>query len=218
MYCKKVNKDKRGEMITFLKNHFRYYTANSWNKASSYANNIKLYNIGKPADIDEQTFWQVFGITEWQQKLSELLEDFGRRYNWNWQAGINGRNGGYVVLYKGGIQPSGYKSYCSHCGQKNYKQVPEGEIGICGRCEAKARVNYEQRHMQIFTLPGKGIDENESFSDWSSSQIRERVELVQDFDKLCSKIVREYLQICRNYKVTEQEILVPETVKVLKPI
>jgi hypothetical protein len=69
-------------------------------------------------------------ITDWQEKLSSLLEDFGEKHNWLWQAGVNGRSGGYVVLYQGGIKPSGYKSYCTHCGQKNYQAVPEGQKGI----------------------------------------------------------------------------------------
>ncbi len=96
-------------------------------------------------------------ITDWQEKLSDLLGDFGRSHDWQWQAGTNGRSGGYVVLYKGGIQPSGYKSYCTHCGQLNYKEVPEGQTGICGRCDSKARVNFQKKHMQIFTPNSKPI-------------------------------------------------------------
>jgi hypothetical protein len=157
-------------------------------------------------------------ITDWQEKLSDLLEDFGRWHEWQWQAGINGRSGGYIVLYKGGIKPSGYKSYCAHCGQKNYEAVPEGQTGICGRCEAKARVNFKQTHMQVFTWPGKDVDMCEDFTHWTLSQLRERVELVQDFDRLCSGIVAEYIDACRSYRIAEEEILVPKTIKVLEPV
>lgn len=218
MFYKKIDKRYRKPMKAFLKSHFRYDTMNSWNKSTSYANNIKLYQIDKPDDIDDDTWWQMLSITEWQEKLSDLLEDFGRSHDWNWQAGINGRSGGYVVLYKGGIKPSGYKSYCTHCGQKNYQAVPDGETGICGRCDAKARVNFSQTDMQIFTWPGREVDMHEDFSNWTLSQIRERVELVQEFDKLCDRIADEYIHTCRNYKVTEQDILVPKTVKVLEPV
>ena len=158
MYYKEIDKRYREAITAFLKKHFRYHTMNSWNRSTSYANNIKLYNIDKPRDIDQDKMWEMLSITEWQEKLSDLLEDFGKKYNWQWQAGINGRSGGYVVLYKGGIKPSGYKSYCTHCGQKNYQDVAEGEIGICGRCEAKARVNFKQTHMQVFSWPGKDVD------------------------------------------------------------
>ena len=218
MFYKEVDKRYRETMTKFLRQHFRYNTMNSWNRSTSYANCIKLYKVDKPEDIDSDIWWEMIGITEWQEKLSDLLEDFGRRYDWLWQAGINGRNSGYVVLYRGGIKPSGYKSYCSHCGQKNYEAVPEGQKGICGRCDAKARVNFKQTHMQIFTWPGKSIDEHENFEGWTLSQIRQRVELVQEFDKLCTDIVTEYINTCKNYRITEEEILVPKTIKVLEPV
>ena len=218
MYYKEVDKRYKETMVKYLRQHFRYYSMNSWNKSTSYANNIKLYNIDKPDCVDDDTFWEMIGLTEWQEKLSDLLEDFGRKYDWNWQAGINGRSGGYVVLYKGGIKPSGYKSYCTHCGQKNYEAVPEGQIGTCGRCDAKARVNFKQTHMQVFTWPGKDVDMHENFEDMTLSQIRERVELVQDFDRLCDDIVSEYVNLCKNYRITEEEILVPKTIKVLEPV
>ena len=218
MFYKKVNIKKRGEMIAFLKNHFRYHTMNSWNRSTSYANNIKLYNIDKPADIDSDTCWEMLGITNWHEKLNDLLEDFGRRHNWLWQTGINGRSGGYIVLYQGGIKPSGYKSYCTHCGQKNYQIVPDGQIGICGKCNAKARVNFKQTHVQVFTWPGKEIDMSEDFRSWSLFELQDRVALVQEFDRLCSDIVATYFDICRNYRIVEEEILVPKTIKILEPV
>jgi len=218
MFYKEVNIKKRGEMIAFLKNHFRYHTMNSWNHSTSYANNIKLYNIDKPADIDSNTFWEMLGITEWQEKLSNLLEEFGRKHNWQWQAGINGRSGGYVVLYKGGIKPSGYKSYCTHCGQNNYQAVLNGQIGICGRCDAKARVNFKQTHMQVFTWPGKDMDMGEDFRGWSLFELQDRVALVQEFDRLCDNVTESYIDTCRDYRIVEEEILVPKTIKILEPV
>ena len=218
MFYKQVDKRYRETMRKFLRKHFRYNTMNSWNRSTSYANNIKLHNIDKPKDIDDNTWWEMLWVTDWQNTLSDLLEDFGRKHNQQWQAGINGRSGGYVVLYRGGIKPSGYESYCTHCGQKNYQAVPEGEIGICGGCEAKARVNFKQTDMQIFTWPGKDVDEREDFEDWTLSDLRERVELVQDFDKLCDSITAAYISLCQDYRVTEEEIFVPKTIKVLEPV
>ena len=205
-------------MIAFLKNHFRYHSMNSWNKSTSYANNIKLYNIDKPADIDSDNWLEMLWITDWQEKLSSLLEDFGEKHNWLWQAGVNGRSGGYVVLYQGGIKPSGYKSYCTHCGQKNYQAVPEGQKGICGRCDAKERVNFEETHMQVFTWPGKDLDMGEDFHNWGLFELKERVELVQEFDHLCDNITENFIDTCRNYRIVEEEILVPKTIKILEPV
>ena len=218
MFYKEIDKRYRKAMTAFLKNHFRYDTMNSWNRSTSYANNIKLYNIDKPDEVDNETWWEMLWITQWQEKLSDLLEDFSKRHEWQWQAGINGRSGGYVVLYRGGIKPSGYKSYCTHCGQKNYQAVPEGEKGICGRCDAKARLNFKKTHMQAFTWPGKDLDMYEDFEGWTLSEIRERVELVHDFDRLCDDIITEYIELCKNYRITEEEILVPKTIKVLEPV
>ena len=72
--------------------------------------------------------------------------------------------------------------------------------------------------MQVFTWPGKDVDMYEDFEDWTLSELRERVELVQDFDKLCETIVFSYIDICKNYRITEEEILVPKTIKVLEPV
>ena len=218
MYNKQIDKRYRQTMVKFLKKHFRYNTLNSWNKSTSYANNIKLHNVDKPDDVNNDAWWEILWITDWQNQLSDLLEDFSRKHEWQWQAGINGRSGGYVVLYKGGIKPSGYESYCTHCGQKNYQAVPDGQTGICGRCDAKARVNFKQTHMQVFTWPGKDVDMYEDFENWNLSEIRERVELVQDFDKLCDDIVSAFIDTCRNYRISEEEILVPKTIKVLEPV
>jgi hypothetical protein len=218
MYYKEVDKRHRRTMTAFLTKHFRYHTMNSWNRSTSYANCIKLHQVDKPSDIYNDIWWEMLEIAEWQEKMSDLLEDFSRKHNWQWQAGINGRSGGYVVLYRGGIKPSGYKSYCTHCGQKNYQDVPEGEVGVCDRCAAKTRVNFKQTHMQVFTWPGKDVDMHEEFEGWTLSELRERVELVQEFDKLTDSIVNEYIQLCQNYRITEEEILVPKIIKVLEPV
>ena len=149
---------------------------------------------------------------------ADLLEEFGRAHNWQWQAGVNGRSGGYVVLYQGGIKPSGYESYCTHCGQRNYQKVSEGQTDICGRCEAKTRVNYSQTHIQVFTWPGREVDMGEDFHDWGTEELRQRVKLVQEFDQLCDLIVSEYIDTVRNYRITEEEIYVSKTIKVLEPV
>ncbi|HML73173.1 MAG TPA: hypothetical protein PKB02_01630 [Anaerohalosphaeraceae bacterium] len=218
MFYKEVNLKKRGEMIEFLKKHLRYHSMNSWNRSTSYANNIKLHNVDKPDDIDSDTWWEMYKITTWQEKLSDLLEEFGRNHNWLWQAGINGRSGGYVVLYQGGIKPSGYKSYCTHCGQKNYQAVPEGQKGACGRCGAKERINFKQTHMQVFTWPGKDVDMGEDFHNWGLFELKERVELVQELDRLCDSIVETFVDTCRSYRIVEEEIFVPKTIKMLEPV
>jgi len=55
MYYKQVDKRYRETMGKFLRKHFRYNTMNSWNRSTSYANCIKLHNVDKPKDIDNDT-------------------------------------------------------------------------------------------------------------------------------------------------------------------
>lgn len=44
-FYKKVDIRKPKDMIDYLKNHFRYDTMNSWNRATSYANNVKIHRV-----------------------------------------------------------------------------------------------------------------------------------------------------------------------------
>lgn len=45
-FAKEVDTTDRKAMADFLTNHFRYDTMNSWNESTSYANNVKIYNLG----------------------------------------------------------------------------------------------------------------------------------------------------------------------------
>ena len=45
MFSVKVDMRSRKAMTEFLENHFRYSTMNSWNGSTSYANNVKYYNL-----------------------------------------------------------------------------------------------------------------------------------------------------------------------------
>ena len=49
-----IQKDDRDALIHYLKNHTRYYTMNSWNRATSYAHNVKLYNLNLDNDAYEK--------------------------------------------------------------------------------------------------------------------------------------------------------------------
>lgn len=215
MFYKSVNLNKHGEMIAFLKKHFRYHTMSSWNKSTSYANNIKLSHVDKPDKVNSETWWGMFELTQWQEKLSDLLEAFGESHNWHWQAGINGRSGGYVVLYSGGQKPSGYKSCCTSCGQKNFHTTEETGV-VCGRCHNLTRINFTKPHVETYTTPGIGIDQGEDFDGWSMDSLQERVKLVQDFDRLADDILAAYIGLCSNHTIEDEEVTVTKKVRVLK--
>jgi len=73
--------------------------------------------------------------------------------------------------------------------------------------------------MQVFTWPGKEIDMSEDFRSLSLFvELQDRVALVQEFDRLCDIVTESYINTCRDYRIVEEEILVPKTIKILEPV
>jgi len=106
-----VDCSSRQAMVDFLSSHFRYDTMNSWNRSTSYAHDIKIYRgIGLPDDIDDVK-WDMVFHEEWGDHLIGLLDLFDECHDHNWQAGTNGRSGGYLVLYQGGRKNGKIVSY-----------------------------------------------------------------------------------------------------------
>ena len=100
MYEKEVNFESRREMVSFLQNHYRYWTMNPWNRSTSYANNVKLYNLALPENIQEKAWDYTSGSLECEE-LDDLIQDefitFSADTGYN--CGFNGRSSGYLVLY-----------------------------------------------------------------------------------------------------------------------
>lgn len=105
---KTVDMEDRDELVSFLKSHFRYYTANSWNRATSYANNVKLYNLNLPEKIRDKAYSLVCGEVEcpdWNFAVEDAFHSFLKETGYN--AGFNGRSGGYIVMYETAVDSSG---------------------------------------------------------------------------------------------------------------
>jgi hypothetical protein len=274
---------RRDRMIEYLSGHFRYHTMNSWNGATSYANCIKIHHLDlAPGEADACfALLDVEGCHE-ESGFSQELGDFDRRWDCAWQIGQNGRSGGYLVLYQGGKEHTGHWSYCSHCGQRNFRIVPPAsptpeeyirllahrhpwtpEIILreyaekpdaavtffkdpltilqilrderarvqgkqhpgyldgnrCGRCGQSAMVNYPRDRLPFhtFTKPGLGMDMSEDYQDWDTGQLRDRVELVWDFDQSCQRAVDAFVDYAASVHVEEREVLVPRKVRVAVP-
>lgn len=95
-------------MTDYLKNHFRYNTMNSWNRSTSYANNIKLHNLHLPKEIKDKAWDFVCGDIEcldWQFAVDDAFFQFLKETGFS--AGFNGRSGGYIVMYETGTDNSG---------------------------------------------------------------------------------------------------------------
>lgn len=111
MFAKNINTTNRNEMIAFLKNHFRYHTMNSWNNATSYANNVKLYNLNIPDNNYEKAADLLFGEYENRYVINEMVTEHFEKFTaeTGFAAGFNGRSGGYIVMYDTEYDPKSNK-------------------------------------------------------------------------------------------------------------
>ena len=83
------------QMFNFLKNHFQYYTMNSWNRSKSIAHNVKIYNLRLSGD-----HWTALNFLQDDDyfTVNMMIEDWEAEHP-NYRVGFNGRSGGYLVLY-----------------------------------------------------------------------------------------------------------------------
>ena len=84
-----------------------YNTMNSWNNSTAPAYNMKVYNI-IPKDLQDKVF-ELMESEDFYDVINDLIHEFDIENDYNFQAGFNGRSGGYLVLYKGGIDRKTYK-------------------------------------------------------------------------------------------------------------
>ena len=56
---------------------------------------------------------------------------------------------------------------------------------------------------------------DEDFSDWTMDDLRERVVIVEDFDKLCDQIIQTAVYLSENFEIEEETYTVEKTRKVL---
>ncbi len=213
-FCKKIDMRSREAMVAFLSGHFRYDTMNSWNRATSYANCVKIHRLDLTREQLDKA-WDMLEMEEVFDAIHGLIQEWAMEREWRWQVGFNGRSGGYLVLYQGGMDYKNAKTArCDACGKLTWHKeaVPCTTEGCPGTLAV-----LEKPRPQIVTYPGRGLDQGEDFAEWAMDDLRERVRLVQEFDRLCDDIVSEFLYYCDHYLIIEKDILVPKTVKVLEP-
>lgn len=95
-----VDLRSRQEMAQYLTTHFRYPTLNSWNRSTSYACNLKITHLGLSPEVVDKLF-DMIQTQEFFDAMDECKWEFAAKHNYLWQAGMNGRSGGYLVLYQG---------------------------------------------------------------------------------------------------------------------
>ena len=94
-YKTNLVKQNAKEAWQFLKDHFTYYTLNSWNLMKSIANNVKMYNL----QLDGN-YWVArdLMIADDYYVLNSMIRDWQDKHP-GYVVGFNGRSDGYLVLY-----------------------------------------------------------------------------------------------------------------------
>lgn len=213
MFYEKIDLRSRKTIIVFLKTHFRYNTMNSWNQSTSYAHNVKLHTI--PCIPDNA--YEMLQVSEAFDGCENIMNNFAKKYDYVYQISGNGRNGGYLVLIRGGYNTHRYFS-------KFTSDSPDDDEDYSDRTGWKTHVEAKEMgiayssYKQIFTQPGKDIDMGEDFKDWDMNSLKNRAELIMEFDKACDEIVADFIDFCKHYSVEEEIIMVPKKIMIAKEI
>lgn len=210
-FTKKIDKRSRDSMEEYLASHFRYYTMNPWNRSQSYAHNVKIYNLGLPEDIIEKA-WDVIETEDFYlYHINTLIEEFDEEMDFRYQAGFNGRSGGYVVLYQGGYEEKPY--FRQTWNSNNY--YCDSQNRSYSKKEAENHPRFGETYKKVYTKPGLGMDEDKDYSELSMDELRNTVELVQRFDLLVEEMRDVLLELCRTTDVETEEYYVTKKRRVL---
>ena len=210
-FFKRVDLRSRAAMVSFLENHFRYNTMNSWNNSTSYANNMKVHKV-IPHSLQDKAY-EIINQGEVYDSIREELNVWAQTHDYKYQVQWNGRSGGYLVIVNGGytekpVVPTDFKP-----GGRAYSDRLGRWVEYS---EALKKGLLNKTYKDVFSWPGKSIDMHEDFSQWSIDDLRTRVKLVSEFDRLCDLVVDIVLGYCSEYLVKEKVVMVPKTVNVLE--
>lgn len=176
-YTKGVDIASTKSMWEFLHNHFTYYTMNSWNRQTSIANNVKLYNLNLEGDwtVAMRYLFDEADSGCLQLSIDDMIREFEEKNSY-YKVFWNGRSGGYLVL----------------CDADNNRSVLPS-------CVA----DYDS--YEDFKEDVKSGWNGYRISDFDR-ELRDTVEIVREFDKLCDRLrdlVNEYSK--RSFDVDKLE-------------
>ncbi len=176
MFYKKgidITNDK--QMFNFLRDHFMYYTCNSWNGLRSIANNVKIYNLNLTGD------WCVaLSLLEADDydTINMFIQDWERDHP-GYAVGFNGRSGGYLVLTnKGSARHVLPEEITDSVDYEDYKQYCREYLGTV-KMNRQVLVDYTKL-VQSFD---KLCDELREYCDYLSQQTFEIVEMQKAVDE-----------------------------------
>ena len=163
-------------MWNYLKDHFMYYTMNSWNRSESIANNVKLYNLKLSGDwtVAMRYLFDEADSGLLQMDIDNMIREFEEKNSY-YKVFFNGRSGGYLVL----------------CDSDNKSALPP------------CVTDYDT--YEDFKEDVKGGWNGYRVSDFDR-ELRDAVEIVREFDRLCDNLrdlVNEYSK--RSFDVDKLE-------------
>ncbi len=181
MFYKKVDLRVRKSMVEFLQNHFRYSTMNSWNLSTSYAHNLKIHTV-IPQELRNNAY-ELIEQGDIYEEINMLIEEFNADHNYIFQAGFNGRSGGYLVLYRGNAEKKIIfkEEAWKNNNRNNNGMVFEDGYGWKNLKEAKKEGLLNKERLNIQSFPGQDIDQEVEFNkeEWDLNSLQERVKLIE---------------------------------------
>ena len=180
-----ITNDK--QMFNFLKNHFEYYTCNSWNGLRSIANNVKLYKLNLTGD------WCVaLSLLEADDydNIRIMLHDWELDHP-GYDVSFNGRSGGYLVLgNKGNVRHVLPEEITDSVDYEDYKQYCRDYLGTV-KANRRVLVDYTKLVQDFDRL----CDELRDYCDRLSHMSFEIVEMQNAVDEFNDKYYEdlEYL-------------------------
>jgi hypothetical protein len=182
----------------------RYNTMNSWNQSTAPAYNLKVHNV-----IDRELQDKVFELMDCEgfyDEINGMIADFDRENDYSWQAGFNGRSGGYLVLYRGGKKTK-------HLTKEDFKSDNgyNGRVYVSDRYgwknyEEAKKLNLVDREIitSIYSKPGLEIEDNEVPGN-----------VLRAFRKLAVMIVKHVEYMVKNASIDNEEYTVTKRRKVI---
>ena len=178
------------------------------NLSTSWANRVKMWDV-IPRDLHDK-FLDLINTVEYWVNIDGILYDYGESNNWQWQAGFNGKSGGYIVMYRGHANKKRIftfeerkdMDYADGYGWKTKEEAEE--LGL---------LNKEITRISMSTATVDG-----DFEDYDIGSLREAVARVQKFDKMCDEVVAKTLTILKESDVVDEKYTIVKTRKVLKAV
>lgn len=114
----KVDCRSTKSMIAFLESH----STHGRYGAEGFSINVKIHHLGLNSN-QERTAYDMLNI-DFVSEIDGAIEAFTARHNGRYSIGFDGRSAGYLVLHNAYYETSEHKSFCRHCGQRNFTRVP----------------------------------------------------------------------------------------------